>query len=129
MQYAYTRVSFFLSLAYDADILVHRCGGMIGMFFLVKRCSLLYLNAGNGAFLAPPYLDTHGEIDISMRWVLGWPTIMKCVLTYRVRRGRRQFLHPARWEDVRKTWLNHAIPTIVARKLESTIDTGGWETL
>jgi hypothetical protein len=45
------------------------------------------------------------------------------------RRGRRQYLHPARWEEVRKTWLNHNIPTAVARKLESTVDSGGWETL
>jgi len=45
------------------------------------------------------------------------------------RRGRRQFLHHARWEVVRKTWLSHGIPSIVARKLESTLDSGGWETL
>lgn len=45
------------------------------------------------------------------------------------RRGRRQYLHHARWEEVRKTWLNHGIPTAVARKLESTLDSGGWETL
>jgi hypothetical protein len=52
------------------------------------------------------------------------------LLTLRMfRRGRRQFLHPARWEEVRKTWLNHGIPTMVARKLEGTVDSGGWETL
>jgi E3 ubiquitin-protein ligase UBR1 len=45
------------------------------------------------------------------------------------RRGRRQFLHPARWEDVRRVWMAHGVPTLVARKLESTVDTGGWETL
>ncbi|KAF9250001.1 hypothetical protein L218DRAFT_1010671 [Marasmius fiardii PR-910] len=58
-----------------------------------------------------PYLDVHGEIDVSMR------------------RGRRQYLHHPRWEDVRKTWLNHQIPTVIARKLESSLDSGGWETL
>src|SRR6266550_4620068 len=52
-------------------LIILRCGGMIGVFFLVKRCSLLYLYAGNGAFLPPPYLDIHGEIDVSMRCVLG----------------------------------------------------------
>ena len=52
------------------------------------------------------------------------------LLTLRMfRRGRRQFLHAARWEEVRKTWLNHGIPTMVARKLEGTVDSGGWETL
>jgi len=30
---------------------------------------------------------------------------------------------------MRKIWLNHGIPTLVARKLEATVDTGGWETL
>lgn len=102
----------------------------MGVYFLVKRCSLLYLYAGNGAFLPPPYLDLHGEIDISLRYVFFGP---KCpnntLIDGSCRRGRRQFLHPARWEEVRKTWLNHGIPTVVARKLESTIDTGGWETL
>ncbi|KAF8629016.1 hypothetical protein AX17_005872 [Amanita inopinata Kibby_2008] len=95
----------------ECNMHTRECGGMIGMYFLVKRCSLLYLFAGNGTFISSPYLDIHGETDVSMR------------------RGRRQFLHHARWEEVRKTWLNHSVPTIVARKLEGTLDTGGWETL
>ncbi|EJD04513.1 uncharacterized protein FOMMEDRAFT_107268 [Fomitiporia mediterranea MF3/22] len=95
----------------ECNLHTRECGGAIGVFFLVKRCSLLYLYAGNGSFVQAPYLDTHGEIDISMR------------------RGRRQYLHYARWEEVRKTWLNHGIPTLIARKLESTVDSGGWETL
>lgn len=45
------------------------CGGVIGIYFLVKRCSLLYLYANNGTFVQSPYLDAHGEIDISMRYV------------------------------------------------------------
>ncbi|KAF8060768.1 hypothetical protein FPV67DRAFT_1423562 [Lyophyllum atratum] len=95
----------------ECNMHTQTCGGTIGIYFLVKRCSLLYLFANNGTFGQSPYLDAHGEIDISMR------------------RGRRQFLHYARWEEVRKNWLNHQIPTIVARKLESTLDSGGWETL
>ncbi|KAH7903105.1 hypothetical protein BJ138DRAFT_1131498 [Hygrophoropsis aurantiaca] len=87
------------------------CGGAIGLYFVVKRCSLLYLYANDGTFTQSPYLDVHGEVDISMR------------------RGRRQYLHPARWEDIRKTWLDHGIPAVIARKLESTVDSGGWETL
>jgi len=39
------------------------------MYFLVKRCSLLYLYATNGTFSQSPYLDAHGEVDISMRYV------------------------------------------------------------
>ena len=45
------------------------------------------------------------------------------------RRGRRQYLHHIRWEEVRKLWLNQGIPTLIARKLESGLDNGGWETL
>jgi hypothetical protein len=44
-----------------------RCGGVIGLYFLVKRCCLLYLYAGNGTFALAPYLDIHGEVDTSMR--------------------------------------------------------------
>ncbi|KAL5535029.1 UBR1 [Sanghuangporus sanghuang] len=95
----------------ECNLHTRECGGAVGLFFLVKRCSLLYLYAGNGTFVQAPYLDVHGEMDVSMR------------------RGRRQYLHFARWEEVRKAWLNHGIPTLIARKLESTVDSGGWETL
>jgi len=87
------------------------CGGAIGVYFLVKRCSLLYLYIDKGTFASSPYLDDHGEVDMSMR------------------RGRRQYLHAARFEEMRKLWLGHGIPTLIARKLETTVDNGGWETL
>ncbi|KAJ7073950.1 hypothetical protein C8F01DRAFT_1242237 [Mycena amicta] len=95
----------------ECNMHLRDCGGAVGVFFLVKRCMLLYLYANNGTFAPPPYLDAHGEVDISMR------------------RGRRQYLHYARWEEVRKTWLSHGIPTVVARRLEAALDSGGWETL
>lgn len=47
-----------------------RCGGAVGLYFLVKRCALLYLYAGNGTFAQAPYLDVHGEIDTLIRSVL-----------------------------------------------------------
>ncbi|KAG8220614.1 hypothetical protein J3R82DRAFT_2867 [Butyriboletus roseoflavus] len=95
----------------ECNMHTRECGGAIGLYFIVKRCSLLYLYANNGSFAQSPYLDVHGEVDISMR------------------RGRRQYIHSPRWEEIRKTWLNHGIPTAVARKLESTVDSGGWEML
>lgn len=95
----------------ECNLHTRECGGAIGVYFLVKRCSLLYLYAGNGAFVQAPYLDVHGEVDMSMR------------------RGRRQYLHGLRWEELRKNWLQHGIPTLIARKLESTVDSGGWESL
>lgn len=58
-----------MSLAHVDTIrrLFFRCGGVIGLYFLVKRCCLLYLYAGNGTFALAPYLDIHGEVDTSMR--------------------------------------------------------------
>lgn len=41
------------------------------------------------------------------------------------RRGRNQFpqfLHPGRYDEIRKTWLSHGIPTFVARKLDAVTD-------
>ncbi|KAG7090500.1 hypothetical protein E1B28_009613 [Marasmius oreades] len=95
----------------ECNMHMRECGGALGLYFLIKRCVVLYLYGNSGSFTQSPYLDVHGEIDVSMR------------------RGRRQYLHYARWEDVRKTWLNHHIPTVIARKLESSLDSGGWETL
>jgi E3 ubiquitin-protein ligase UBR1 len=46
---------------------IHRCGGALGIYFLVKRCIIVYLYGNNGTFAASPYLDVHGEADISMR--------------------------------------------------------------
>jgi hypothetical protein len=39
------------------------------MFVDIKRWVLLYLYAGSGSFGHMPYLDSHGEYDISMRCV------------------------------------------------------------
>jgi Proteolysis_6 C-terminal len=58
-----------------------RCGGMIGLYYLIKRGTLLYLNSGNGSFHPSPYLDVHGEPDISMRYV---PIcLLSCLVHYR----------------------------------------------
>ena len=57
-------------LVVECLLCLDRCEGMVAVYFLVKRCSLLYLYAGNGVFLPPPYLDIHGEIDISLGYVL-----------------------------------------------------------
>ena len=94
----------------------------------MKRCAILYLNSGNGTFTPSPYLDQHGEVDLSMRQVFSdCPDVTTDI--FGLRRGRRQFLHYARWEVIRKSWLSHGIPSVVARKLEGTLDSGGWETL
>lgn len=135
MQSAYKRVSSLHAYGLKDNPLTslsrrNRCGGAIGVYFLVKRCSLLYLHSGNGAFVQAPYLDVHGEVDMSMRYVLYIGRfVVANINTVLSRRGRRQYLHGLRWEEVRKIWLQHGIPTLIARKLESTVDSGGWESL
>ena len=130
MQYAHERVSVSHVPVCSCLTNTSRCGGAVGMYFLVKRCSMLYLYANNGTFGPSPYLDVHGEADISMRYVRRCPPYAGVVAhdAFR-RRGRRQYLHAIRWEDIRRLWLQHGIPTLIARKLESTVDNGGWETL
>lgn len=98
------------------------------MFFLVKRCAMLYLYANNGTFGSSPYLDVHGEADISMRYIV-CPASFRFADSFFLRRGRRQYLHSTRWEEVRRLWLHHGIPTLISRKLEGTVDNGGWESL
>ncbi|KDQ17558.1 hypothetical protein BOTBODRAFT_185706 [Botryobasidium botryosum FD-172 SS1] len=95
----------------ECNMHTRECGGIIGLYFLVKRCAMLYLSAENGTFGPSPYLDIHGEVDMAMR------------------RGHWQYIHPQRMEELRKTWLNHGIPTYIARKLEPIADTGGWDTV
>lgn len=48
---------------------LHRCAGAVGLYFLVRRCAIMYLSAGNGSFGQAPYLDVHGEVDYGMRYV------------------------------------------------------------
>jgi E3 ubiquitin-protein ligase UBR1 len=45
------------------------------------------------------------------------------------KRHRLQFLSEPRYEVVRQQWLKQSIPTVVARKLEATMDSGGWQSL
>ncbi|KAF8166107.1 hypothetical protein K438DRAFT_1617146, partial [Mycena galopus ATCC 62051] len=84
-----------------------RRGSVIGIYFLVKCCMLLYIYSNTGTFSSLPYLDTHSKVDVSMRF----------------------YLHYVRWDEVRKTWLAHGIPTVIVWRLEASLDSGGWETL
>jgi E3 ubiquitin-protein ligase UBR1 len=96
------------------------------MYFLIKRCFLLYLYTNNGTFLQSLYLDVHGEIGILMRHVKLDSSFFLSTFVHIFANGQGH-QHHARWEEIRKTWLNHGIPTMVARKLESTVDNSGWE--
>jgi len=47
-----------------------------------------------------------------------------------LRRNLQLFLNQRRYDSIiRNAWLTHQIPSVVARKLEAEVNTGGWETL
>ncbi|WWC63263.1 uncharacterized protein I303_105863 [Kwoniella dejecticola CBS 10117] len=93
----------------ECNLHMRECGAVVGMFVDIRRWVILYLYAGSGSFGHMPYLDEHGELDISMR------------------RGHRQYVHLGRLDELRKaTWLMHNIPHLTARRLELTTDGGGW---
>ncbi|EGG04954.1 uncharacterized protein MELLADRAFT_108006 [Melampsora larici-populina 98AG31] len=94
----------------ECNVHMWNCGGSIGLYLLIKKCSVLYLSTQNGTFTMAPYLDEHGEHDMG------------------IKRGRPQFLHRVRWDEIRKIWLNQSIPTHVARRQEIGSDVGGWPT-
>ncbi|KAF3188269.1 hypothetical protein TWF788_000946 [Orbilia oligospora] len=88
------------------------CGNNIGIFINIRKCHVLYLHSGYGAWAVAPYLDKHGEVDPNLR------------------RNRQLFLNQKRYDaHLRAYWLQHLIPTVIARRLEPDFNTGGWESL
>ncbi|CCJ29374.1 unnamed protein product [Pneumocystis jirovecii] len=94
----------------ECNIHMRKCGRSIGIYFLIKECAILFIHGSNGSFTSAPYLDIHGETDFE--------------------RGRPLHLYQHRYDlGVRNLFLQHSIPSFIARKLESVLDTGGWTTL
>ncbi|PKI84280.1 RING-type E3 ubiquitin transferase [Malassezia vespertilionis] len=89
---------------------LEHCGGRVGAHFRVGNNVMVLLYQGNGCYSPSPYLNTHGEVD---RYLL---------------KARPQRLHTQRYDELRKQWLNHGIANLVTRRIESTIDPGGWIT-
>lgn len=88
------------------------CANSVGVFLLPKERAMVLLHRNGGSFCDAPYLDQHGELA-------GDSIKSKTV----------HLLH-ARYDDfIRNMWLLHNIPNYIARRLDSTIDAGGWETL
>ncbi|GAB7347546.1 hypothetical protein MBLNU459_g4437t1 [Dothideomycetes sp. NU459] len=89
-----------------------KCGGNIGIFISIRKCMVLFLHNGHGSWYHAPYLDRHGEVD---------PTL---------RRHHQLFLNQRRYDKLlRDAWLSHGIPSVISRRLEGDMNTGGWETL
>lgn len=88
------------------------CNNSVGIFLLPKERSLVLLHRNGGSFFDAPYLDQHGELSGENK------------------KGKTAHLLKERYEDfTRNMWLMHNIPNYIARRLDSTIDAGGWETL
>ncbi|KAJ9625574.1 E3 ubiquitin-protein ligase ubr1 [Taxawa tesnikishii (nom. ined.)] len=89
-----------------------RCGGNVGIFINVRKCMVLFMHNNHGSWAHAPYLDKHGEVD---------PTL---------RRHHQLFLNQKRYDKLlRDVWLAHGVPSVISRRLEGDINTGGWETL
>ncbi|KAF8456775.1 hypothetical protein BDZ91DRAFT_777693 [Kalaharituber pfeilii] len=88
------------------------CQVGVGMFINIRKCHVLFLFGGKGAWSPAPYLDKHGETDTGLR------------------RNRQLFLNQRRYDALQRAiWLNHGIPSIISRRLEAEVNTGGWETI
>lgn len=93
------------------------CAKDCGLFFLPKHISILVLYKGNGSFYDAPYYDEHGELANSLK-ELGSKHMQPYYLN---EKKYQQFM-----QDI---WLLHNSANYVIRKLENSVDVGGWETL
>jgi E3 ubiquitin-protein ligase UBR1 len=119
---------------------VEKCSSPIGMFLFIRKCHVALLHvvkapkpdqdrdgAGRGApassgsvtlshgsLFPAPYLTKHGETDSGLR-------------------SKHQLILSQKRYDklLRDTWLmtNGSVWSTIARKLESEVNAGGWETL
>ncbi|ODQ57274.1 hypothetical protein WICANDRAFT_81490 [Wickerhamomyces anomalus NRRL Y-366-8] len=90
----------------------NECLNDFGMFLLPKHSSILLLHKGNGSFHPAPYIDSHGEYDSDAR------------------QGQILTLSEDKYDNfIKQMWLQHDTQNYVTRKLEGTLDIGGWETL
>ena len=88
------------------------CGGSIGVFISIRKCMVLFLHETHGSWFHAPYLDRHGEVD---------PTL---------RRHHQLFLNAKRYDKlIREAVLGAGVQSVISRRLEGDMNTGGWETL
>ncbi|KIX97587.1 uncharacterized protein Z520_06364 [Fonsecaea multimorphosa CBS 102226] len=117
---------------------IEKCSSPIGMFLFIRKCHVALLHVtkdpkvGNqdilrrihglppsstmshGSFFPAPYLTKHGETDSGLR------------------SKHQLILNQKRYDKLlRDTWLmiNGSVWSTIARKLESEVNAGGWETL
>lgn len=121
---------------------VEKCSSPIGMFLFIRKCHVALLHVvkdpkmvehdrertsrgihalppgsltlSHGSFFPAPYLTKHGETDSGLR------------------SKHQLILNQKRYDKLlRDTWLmtNGSVWSTIARKLESEVNAGGWETL
>lgn len=89
------------------------CASNTGIFWLPRERVFLLLHENGGSFHTAPYIDDAGE-----------------VFSDPAKRLKAMFLMPPRYVDFTKSvWLQHNIPNIIVRSLDSVLDAGGWDTL
>ncbi|KKY25364.1 putative ubiquitin-protein ligase e3 component [Phaeomoniella chlamydospora] len=91
---------------------MEKCSAPIGLFLNIRKCMILVMHGLNGSWLTAPYLTKHGEVDPGLR------------------QRHQLILSQKRYDKLlREVWLNHGICSVISRKLEGDINTGGWETI
>ncbi|KAF3768926.1 hypothetical protein M406DRAFT_337244 [Cryphonectria parasitica EP155] len=91
---------------------MRKCQGSVGIFISIRKCAAFYLHRNSGSFSHAPYIDAYGETDMGLRHY------------------RQLFLSQKRYDSLLRTvWLTGGIPSFISRRLESDINTGGWETI
>lgn len=91
---------------------MRECVSSVGIFLLPKDRCVLLLHKNGGTFHDAPYLDNHGELPAENK------------------KGRTVHLLRSTYEDfIKHAWLQHNLPNLIVRKLDSVIDAGGWDTL
>ncbi|KAL9623663.1 MAG: hypothetical protein Q9160_002119 [Pyrenula sp. 1 TL-2023] len=89
-----------------------KCGGNIGLFLNIRKCTVLFTHHENGSWYHAPYLTRHGEVDPGLR------------------QHHQLILNQKRYDRlIRDVWLNHGVCSVISRKLEGDVNNGGWETI
>lgn len=92
--------------------LIKECANNVGIFLLPKERCLLLLHKNGGTFYDAPFIDQHGELPAENKKL------------------KPVFLLEDKYNDfIRSAWLQHNIPNLIVRKLDSVLDVGGWDTL
>ncbi|KAL9113545.1 MAG: hypothetical protein Q9227_002283 [Pyrenula ochraceoflavens] len=89
-----------------------KCGGSIGLFLNIRKCTVLFMHHDHGSWYHAPYLTKHGEVDPGLR------------------QRHQLILNQKRYDRlIRDVWLSHGVCSMISRKLEGDVNNGGWETI